>query len=67
MTEIKVGIIEFVSDNTSMDFTFKYRMTDFLVEEINEKGEVTRFNPRFKEGKLTRTPDSSKSQGLLCH
>lgn len=54
MAENDACITEFLNKNTYFNATIKHRMTDFIVEEISEAGELSRFNPNYKEGKLTR-------------
>lgn len=55
MAEDSACITEFLNKNTYFNASIKHRMTDFIVEEINEAGEVCRFNTIYKEGIITRT------------
>lgn len=48
MTENKVGITLFMSETTPLRATLKYRMTDFLVEEIDEEKNIIKHNPNFR-------------------
>jgi len=54
MSEEDVGITEFIGNNETFLCTFKHRMTDFIVEEIDLAGNVCRHNPDFKAGVLIR-------------
>ena len=62
MAETEACITEYLNKNTYLNATIKHRMTDFIVEEINESGELCKFNPDYKEGNLTRTQKNYRDQ-----
>ena len=47
MTENRVGITLFMSETTPLRATVKYRMTDFIVEEIDEEKNIIKHSPNF--------------------
>lgn len=54
MAENNACITEFLNKNEYLNTTIKQRMTDFIVEEMNEAGKVCQFNPEYKKGELRR-------------
>lgn len=54
MCEAELGIESYLAENCRLEATLKHRMTDFMVEEIEEKGSVVRFNPNYLEGYFIR-------------
>ncbi len=57
MTETRVGIILFLNKFSPMEGTIKHRMTDFIVEEIDEEKNIVKHNPDFKQGFFIRIID----------
>ena len=54
MDELKVGISQYVTLSDPLMATFKYRMTDFFVQEIDLDSNLVTFSADPKKGGLIR-------------